>query len=148
MSMHTFLGSMHLLLQPNNLSSQLLLNGSGKLQLCLYTLLFALASHQDLVEFIDATAYFLLLFIHGRLLCTTALLTSLRFTYAAIKLIYQCYMLIKLLRQFAQLALISQQPLLMSILPATTCQPASVVEHLTCQCNHLLKRQTGRRRAF
>src|SRR5260370_38231059 len=105
MSMHTFLGSLHLLLQPNNLSSQLLLNGSGKLHLCLYSLLFALASHQDFVEFIDATAYFLLLFIHGRLLCTTALLTSLHFTYPAVKLIYECYMLIKLLRQFAKRSL-------------------------------------------
>src|SRR2546421_7268507 len=148
MSMHTFLGCLPLLLQPNNLSSQLLLNGSGKLQLCLYSLLLALASHQDLVEFIDSTAYFLLLFFHGRLLCTTALLTSLHFTYPAIKLIYQCYMLIKLLRQFAQLALISQQPLLISILPASSGQPASTVQHFTCQCNHLLKRQTGRRRAF
>ena len=44
MSMHAFLGSLHLLLQPNNLGSQLLLNRGGKLQLCLYTFLFALGS--------------------------------------------------------------------------------------------------------
>ncbi len=82
---------------------------------------------------------FLQFFVYSSLLYAPPLLAPLKLAYPAIQPIYQYLCIIQLLRQFMQLSLIGQQPLLGAIFATATSQPATGMQDLASEGYQRLK---------